>query len=197
MGGCGSGRSGGKSTTDGMKALDVRKLKRWGSLTPGRSFTVTWSSRGKETGNINGRAETDRVILSYQTRSAGGEWRAMEYPVYLEWTTMHLGGLRPWFLCPALGCGRRVAILYGGAVFACRHCHRLAYACQRETGDGRAILRADAIRERLKWVPGIANGNGGKPKGMHWKTYYRLRAAHDGFVHSSLMGSAQRFGFTM
>ena len=28
------------------------------------------------------------------------------------------------FICPAAGCGRRVAILYGGGNFACRHCYQ-------------------------------------------------------------------------
>jgi hypothetical protein len=41
-----------------------------------------------------------------------------EYAVLLEWTRCHYGGERAWFRCPVIGCGRRVAILYGGAIFA-------------------------------------------------------------------------------
>ena len=48
----------------------------------------------------------------------------------LSRSSCHYGGERPWFLCPH--CGRRVAILYGGAVFACRTCYGLAYEVQRE-----------------------------------------------------------------
>ena len=40
------------------------------------------------------------------------------------------------FICPAAGCGRRVAILYRGGIFACRHCYRLAYASSREDAGG-------------------------------------------------------------
>ncbi len=196
MGGMGSGRryQGGKSTTSDMRALDVRRLQRDGLLTPGRAFGWNWSRNGETIASIQMRTEEDRVILNYRSRSNGDEWKAMEYPVRLEWTACNLGGQRAWFLCPAQGCGRRVAILYGGSVFACRHCHKLNYQCQRETNDDRAARRADKIRERLKWDAGILNGNGRKPKGMHWRTFERLRAEHDAFVSASLAGMAKRLG---
>jgi len=87
-----------------------------------------------------------------------------------------------------------VAILFGGSIFACRHCHKLAYQCQRETDDDRAMRRAETIRRRLGWEPGILNGEGGKPKGMYWRTFERLKAEHDAFVGVSLAGMAQRLG---
>ena len=90
-----------------------------------------------------------------------------------------------------------VANSSGGAIFACRHCYRLAYPSQRETDDDRAARRADRIRERLGWEPGILNGNGLKPKGMHWRTFERLTAEHDAFVEESLAGMAQRFGIKL
>lgn len=70
-------------------------------------------------------------------------------PVYLDWTACHLGGQRPWFLCPTRGCGRRIANLYGGAIFACRHCYRLAYPSQRETPDDRAAEHDAFVQESL------------------------------------------------
>ena len=76
-------------------------------------------------------------------------------------TPCNLGGSRAWFICPAVGCGRRVAILYGGGIFACRHCYQLAYASAREDVCDRAARRADRLRARLGWEPGILNGNGG------------------------------------
>lgn len=119
----------------------------------------------------------------------------MEYPVALEWTGLHFAGRRAWFLCPARGCGRRVAILYGGSIFACLHCHKLAYACQGKTAEGRAIQRADNIRRRLGWDPGILNGDGGKPKGMRWRTFVQLKAEHDAYVNVSLAGVMRLFRF--
>lgn len=86
------------------------------------------------------------------------------------------------------------AILYGGSVYACRHCHQLAYESQRETSSDRAIRRADAIRDRLKWEPGILNPDGWKPKGMHWRTFWRLKADHDQLKGAGMQAWAQQLG---
>ncbi len=100
--------------------------------------------------------------------------------------------LRCRIICPAQGCGRRVAILPGGSIFACRHCYRLAYPSQRENPDDRAARRADKIRARLGWESGIINPDGEKPKGMHWRTLLRLKAEHDRQVAVSLEGMMAR-----
>lgn len=193
MGGWGSGRPWGKDTTSGRRALDIRELHRDGLLTPSQVYSLNWLRNGETVASLQIRTEANRVILNYRSRSDGGEWPSMGYPVYLEWTSCHFGGRRAWFCCPARGCGRRVAILYGGSIFACRHCHQLAYACQRETADDRAIRRADKLRTRLGWEPGILNGEGDKPKGMHWRTFEQLKAKHDAFVNVALMGMDRWF----
>ena len=77
-------------------------------------------------------------------------------------------------------------------IFACRHCHELAYPSQREVDYDRAARRADRIRDKLEWEPGILNGKGWKPKGMHWSTFERLTAQHDALVQVSLAGIAAR-----
>ena len=106
-------------------------------------------------------------MLIYRHRRNGEEWQDENHPVYLDWTPCNFGGHRHWFLCPARGCGWRVAIIYGGGIFACRRCYQLVYASQRETPDDRAARRANIIRERLGWEPGILNPEGWeKPKGM-------------------------------
>lgn len=200
MGGLGSGRRwhfGANDMTDDYRSIDVRRWRRDGLLAPQQAFGWQWSRHGEVVASIRVRTEPDRVILTYRHRSGGEDWQDESYPVYLDWTPCHLGGQRPWFLCPARGCGRRVAILYGGAIFACRHCYRLAYPSQRETPDDQAARRADWIRERLGWEPGILNGNGLKPKGMHWRTFERLTAEHDAFVQESLAGMARRFGIKL
>ena len=189
MGGWGSGRGqSGRDTTSDYRALDVRRLQRDSLLTPGRSFGWNWTLDGETVASIQVCVETDRIILNYQHRSGGSDWQPMDYPVRLEWKACTLGGRRAWLLCPARGCGRRVVMLYIGSsgIFACRHCYKLAYACQRESADDRARRQADKIRYRLKWLPGILNGHGGKPKGMHWRTYQRLTIQHDELVDISL-----------
>ena len=168
MGGPGSGNrwhSGAKSTTDDYRTLDVRRFAVAGVLRPNYWGGWRWTRGGEVVASIQTRAEDDRIILIYRHRN-GGEWKDEEYPVRIERTRCHLGGSRPWFICPALGCGKRVAILYGGGIFACRHCYELAYASSREEAGDRTIRRADRLRARLGWEPGILNGEGGKPKWM-------------------------------
>jgi hypothetical protein len=195
MGGTGSGqsRSGGTGdTTENYRSIDVRRWKRDGLLTPGQAFGWNWSRQGEVVASIRVRTEEDRITLIYRHRNRGEEkWQDKSYPVYLDWSECHLGGQRPWFLCPARGCGRRVAILYGGGIFACRHCHQLAYPSQRETSYDRAARQADKLRQRLGWKTGIFNPKGfKKPKGMHWSTFERLNAKHDAFAKKSLVGIA-------
>jgi hypothetical protein len=194
MGGFGSGRHGGSECTDDMRVLDVRKLQRQRLLTPGNSLSWAWTINGETTATINLVVGADRVTLDYRQRERGGEWRPMNYPVRLAWTGCNFGGRRVWWLCPAAGCGRRVAVLFGGAVFACRQCHRLAYRCQREAADDRATRRADKLRDYLGWEPGILNGSETKPKGMHWRTFERLQCKHDAYVNSALAGLAAKLG---
>ena len=86
-----------------------------------------------------------------------------------------------------------MAILYGGGIFACRRCYQLAYASSREDAGGRATRRADRLRARLGWEPGILNGNGGKPKWMRWRTFDRLIAKHDQLVGRSMQAVALKF----
>ena len=139
------------------------------------------------------RTEPDRVILTPRHRSGSEDWKDESYPVHLDWTAAPVGGKRPWFQCPAEGCGRRVAILYGGGIFACRHCYRLTYASQREVDYYRMVRRADKLRDKLGWEPGFLNPPGEKPKGMHGRTFERLTSQHDAFVQSALARIAARY----
>ncbi len=50
------------------------------------------------------------------------------------------------------------------------------------------------LPSKLGWEPGISNGGGIKPKGMHWRTFERLKTEHDALVGESLAGMAKRFG---
>jgi hypothetical protein len=196
MGGIGSGRryQDGKDTTEDSRPLDIRKIKRSGLLLPGCSFGWQWTINDRPIGDIRIRVQTDHVVLTYRHRPhSGAEWEDVWQPVYLDHTSCHLGGERSWWVCPI--CGRRVAVLYGpGKHYACRHCRQLAYASQREKVDDRAARRADRIRRRLGWHVGILNPKGGKPKGMHWRTFERLETKHDAFANVSMTGMMQRFG---
>ena len=181
MGGYGSGRHWikAKATTSQYCQVDVRFWHRKGLLIPGRSFESQWTSAGKQIASIRVGVGFARIILSYRYRQADHEqWQPTNYPVLLDWTPCNYGGSRPWLCCPVQGCGRRVAILYLNGIFACRQCCQLAYNCQREPAHDRALRHAQAIRQRLGASGNMYEPFPVKPKGMHERTYERLRIAY-------------------
>lgn len=195
MGGWGSGQRSGRACTEDCRQIDVRRLQRDGLLKRGAAFRWQWSEEGRCTASVN-MSVSDVLHLSYRHRYNGGDWQDASYSVSLAWTSCTYGGERAWFRCPAAQCGRRVAILHmgNGGIFACRHCYRLAYRSQRETADDRASRRADKLRARLGWESGILNGEGGKPKGMRWRTFNRLAAEHNYLVARALADIMRHMG---
>jgi hypothetical protein len=125
---------------------------------------------------VLGEHRPERVVLLFSRRNGpSAEWEDVQEPVELEWTSCNFGGVRPWFICPGAGCGRRVAVLYGlGRYFLCRHCYDLVYQSQRDSKMYRALHRAQDIRQRLGGSVNMMEPFPEKPKGMHWSTYERL-----------------------
>ncbi|WP_254797457.1 hypothetical protein [Geopseudomonas aromaticivorans] len=163
-----------KRTTEDHRALDVRKLHRAGALAAGRSCGWEWSRRGEVVASIGIEAESLECLrLRYQlTRQ--GKTEAKDYRVPITWTPCHLGGNRPWFLCPC--CGRRVAKLYSSTLFACRHCLRLNYRSQQANKRDRPCDRSWDLRRALGCDEGFLSLPAEyitKPKGMHWRTFER------------------------
>jgi len=148
--------------------LDIRVLHKKNLLRPGLSFPWTWTCGGKPSGDILIKTEVGYIILIYRYREGGKEWQGVEERVSLDWTRCNYGGRRPWFRCP--GCGRRVGILAAaGKLFLCRHCYSLKYWSQLETDLDQAQWKVTKLKERLKGKTWL------KPKGMHQKTFDRLR----------------------
>jgi hypothetical protein len=185
VGGFGSGNWYRFDTKDAVEdhcALDVRKLKREGMLDPGYRGSLVWWQGGREVSSIGLLAEHGRVVLKYRHRRGGlgDEWEDVEQPVYLTWTPCNLGGERPWFVCPGVVsgryCGRRVAILYSaGLYFLCRHCYDLTYRSRQASERLGALHKARRIRQRLGGSANLMEPFPARPKGMHRKTYHRLR----------------------
>lgn len=166
-----------KDLADDTYSLDINMLHRDGALQPSRLSHWQWTRDGEPVGSIGVKAGSDAhlVILRYRVCSGGGEWERVEQPTRITWTACHYGGRRPWFLCPTLGCGRRVGKLYaGGLYFLCRQCCGLAYASQREDVAGRALLKAQKVRHRLGGSTDLGDPFPSKPKRMHRTTYWRL-----------------------
>lgn len=114
-----------------------------------RLGTVTWSRGGEPIGNISYRVigieEPESLRLIYTiTKHDPEEKKDFDYSVRLTTTPLPWGGRRYWFICPIVGCGRRVSVLYlapRGEYFACRHCNRLSYRSRQEGYQDRAFYR--------------------------------------------------------
>jgi hypothetical protein len=176
---------GGRTSCESCNSIDARHWHREGRLRAGQYFSCSWTCAGEPSGSINVHTEWDAVILMYRSRSWGAtEWKSVEQRVPITWTACHLGGRRPWFVCSVYSggtyCGRRVAVLYcAGELFACRRCYGLAYASQQEALHHRGLGKAQKIRMQLGGSANMFEDFPDKPKGMQWRTYGRLRRAHD------------------
>jgi len=194
MGGRGSGRRssyGDKAETSDSMPLDIRKIVRKGLFVPGNGFIWQWLVNDRQVAGVSIRVDFQQsMVLSYRMNSTG---EVVEQRVQTQISSCNLGGQRHWFTCPR--CSKRVAVLYApGRYFACRQCGGLGYATQKEGAGDRASTKADKLRKRMGWEAGILNGDGGKPKGMHWKTYQRLKSHHDALVQVSLHDIGRKLG---
>jgi hypothetical protein len=183
MGGPGSGRwyrwQGTHTTLEEVYRLDVRWLHRQGYL-DGRPHWVTWSRGEQQVGSLLLTLQPEGVVLTYRYRVGGGDWESVRQVLTLDWTPCHYGGERPWFRCA--GCRRRVAVLCGaGKWYLCRHCYALPYGSQQETAEERHSRKVRKIRDRLGASPNLTEPvwPWHKPKGMHWRTWERLRAQEE------------------
>jgi hypothetical protein len=105
------------------------------------------------------------------------EWcddRADRQQIKISWTRQYLGGFRPWLHCP---CGRRVVRLFRvSAEYECRQClGNPQYASQYKSTQGRWHFEACKIRLLLNGVASLTEPFPQRPRGMHRKTYDRLR----------------------
>lgn len=208
MGGIGSGswwRWNTGPTVGASLALDLNSLVRDGLVGPtNRVGTLHWrkAGTGKEIAALNFEFyahshQEGTLHLSY-TVGQGDNRRPVETIIWLHTTQPHFGGQRWWFTCP--DCARRATKLYvapGGRLFLCRQCNGLSYASQRENPMYRALSQAQKVRERLGGSISTLDPFPEKPRGMHWRTYSRLRAKAMRYEDRSNLLAARRFGLAM
>lgn len=145
--------------------LDVRFLKRKGFL-DGSWVTVGPSLRWPHIA----RMRIARYLITLDLRG-----HSFPQLVRVSWTKVRLGGERSWMHCPH--CERRVARLYRGlAGYLCRPCvGNPPYATQLLSAGGRAHFKACKLRLRLNGEAQLSKPFPGRPRGMHRRTYRRLK----------------------
>jgi hypothetical protein len=198
LGGRGSGRPASLGLTADLchrtHSIDLDWLRRKRLLTVGRWSTLTWSVRGEKTGSVQITAVQDGVLLSYRARQRGEDWQQIEEAIPLVQTATNFGPRREWFRC--LSCGRRCRIIYGGVRFRCRKCQGLRYESQYEPAFARAASRALKIRDKLGGKGGLDEPFPEKPKGMRWRTYWRLVALDERLRRAWATGAWADFGLS-
>ena len=146
-----------------MLAVDVRALSRAGALRPGTAFELSTSRSGFVAKCRTLDPDAFEVALD-----TGASFDFERIP--LARTPCHLGGFRTWAVCAT--CSKRVALLYVvNSRFACRRCADLRYRSQRECGLDRLGRKLQRTRAALSWQGSLLVPPGGKPAGMHWRTY--------------------------
>ena len=156
------------------------KILRECHIIPGKdsSREMRWhSSRTKkETGSVFIRADAGGITLEYILSIKGEPPRPMQERI--EWAWLRVGyGTRAYFSCPV--CGRRCGrIVFRAGRWVCKKCAGACSDTENDRPHYRLMGRYHKIREkRLGWEPGESWGF--KPKGMHQKTFDRLRQQAD------------------
>lgn len=129
-------------------------------------------------------SNADSLRMNYSYR---GE--SYSYSIKLSTTACHYGGYRHWFNCPS--CSKRTSVLYCVHTYVCRHCTGANYGSQLEQPIDNLFRRLNAIRARLGWQVGIANGYEYRPKGMHQTTYNKLIGEYDNLMEK-LIGAYRK-----
>ena len=146
------------------ECLDVRELKRAGILRD--KWVTLWPSL-RWPGIV--KMSAVRYLIQLELRN-----QVVPQQIPISWTQCHFGGFRPWLHCL---CGRRVARLFKGmGGYFCRPCvGNPIYASQSKSTQGRRHFEACKLRLLLGGIASLAAPFPKRPRGMHRKTYSRLR----------------------
>jgi hypothetical protein len=82
-------------------------------------------------------------------------WEVTWAPVTLITTTQPKGGIRYWFKCPAIGCGRMTEKLHlpsSALYFACRRCYNLTYESCNESHKYDSLFRSVALKSGFSFT---------------------------------------------
>jgi hypothetical protein len=160
-----------RRTVESVLDLDIRPLARgWLPDLGPRHVSVTWT-RGPWRNSVtvalvNG---TDGLVMY------SAEGQPVTERVRLDSTPCQYGGERFWWLCPS--CNRRSALLYlRSERFECRSCSKLTYTTSQASRWTRSARKSVELGRRI----GVQVGTGYavKPRGMHWRTFWRLHAEY-------------------
>jgi hypothetical protein len=196
MGGENSGRIAGfaiRKTVENAGAWGLRVGLAADVLRDDLDRICTWSVAGKEVASVGLKRINELAIeVSYVRRDRAGSSN-VRCTVWLATSSCIFGGRRFWFHCPS--CHRRTgSIFLVGPPFKCRVCLGLSYRSQRKRHLERLLAKAARLGRRLGGTGDVFDF-GGKPKGMHLRTYERLVAQLENLECDFWGGFAVQFRF--
>ena len=184
---------GGRRRCDDYPAIDIRHPQHRELVDePGSCISWRWNRNGQPLCYVDIEFHRDHAVLTDVTDRT---WPRTQSISLLQ-TPCHYGGTRSWFGCP--GCSQRCAKLYFcDGNFRCRKCPGLAYRSQLQASAERPRLIAQRIRRSLGGSSNLTLPFPAKPRGMHWQTYFRIRAKyerHEVDAVKHLMACLERWG---
>ena len=204
MGGYGSGRQGGRPTTDRTESVKVsiHHVMRGfdGKTAMGRKWTFD-TIDGELTAFVIPHDDAPPIVqLKYRFDHYHRDTGDQTQLVQVESSLCRFGGRRWWWLCPRTG--RRVVTLYlpnGGVQFLSRDAYGLGYQSTRETRIDRAYRKAARLYRKLGGTyDGPCSEWPDKPRGMHWRTYNaicdQLSAVEQFIDHGFVMRASALLG---
>lgn len=165
-----------KISTADLLCVRLAEFKKSKCFTSGQSYSWQWSRNGERVASIGFTITDSFIRFMYSIKGGENNLLHVNKIIPLTFTSCNFGGQRKWFLCD---CGRKVATMYiSGQKIACRHCFNAVYPCQREDAIDRKWRKIYKLEARLNksendhvfWLDDRY-----KPKGMHWRTYKRIR----------------------
>ena len=148
-----------------FRRLDIREMQRAGLFKNHWSGLWEWRDPSSLKVRASVAVQTTEKVLRLRYLFSG-------VTVFDDLRLQHIpckfGGTRVLVQCPS--CTMAYGILYlKNSVFRCRKCHGLKYATQSETKHGRLAIKKHKLSAKL--------AGRCRPKGMHKKTYFRIRRA--------------------
>ena len=169
MGGYGSGRRSHKPKVEECISLDSNELSRDGCLKNGWTGSKVWYRNGTKISSIGIRATANFLHLGYRSDRYG----SVAQHLRIERFSCRYGGSRAYFKCK---CDRRVIKLYFvHKFFLCRECNGVFHGSKNESRWDRSLRRRTKYRRRMGGNASLEAYEIPKPKGMWWRTFYRLQ----------------------
>ena len=172
MGSLSSGRRSGsanvKPLVEENTSINCHILNRKGLLSPGTLFYIDFMTGSVKTLSLTVQVQRDSLYLQYYLNS-----RTYTQEVSVSYQNCHLGGKRPYFICPK--CFQKRTDLYLGKTghFNCRVCQKYAYQSQRLNAHQRHANRALHLKNKLTTAE-QPSGTIKRPKGMWNRTFNKI-----------------------